>query len=302
VYYGAEFTALGNEPTQKEHINSLVAVFREVRRVLRPDGTFWLNYGDMYYKGKEKHKGLPAKEKHRGLPATAMRLALAMIDDGWILLSTNIWHKPNAHPQPVKRHPALDFEYVFQFAKSEQPYFDYVGVMQDAKCGGKRRLRTVWSINKASKTGIKHVATMPEELVDLLLRASAPVVGCCSECGAPWRRVVRRVFRGKHPVECRDQLIRCGRSGGTQRITLDQTEKTEWKTLGFEPGCSCFGDTVPGRVLDPFVGSGTTLMAAQKYFLDGVGIDINELYVRDARLKLEAQHRANGKKRSHKNE
>ena len=135
---------IGLEPTLAEHIANIVDVFRELRRVLRDDGTAWLNYGDAYagsgkglngdgtigvinsdkqasntgsLTGRKTDTGIPAKSL-MGLP---WRVAFALQDDGWILRSAIVWHKPNPMPESVSDRPTSAYENVFLLAKSNVP-------------------------------------------------------------------------------------------------------------------------------------------------------------------------------------
>jgi DNA modification methylase len=101
---------IGIETNLAEYISHLVRVFRELRRVLRSDGTLWLNLGDKYL-----------DNQLLGLP---WRVAIALIEDGWFLRSDVIWHKPNAMPSSVKNRPTTDHEYIFMFSKSKSYYYD----------------------------------------------------------------------------------------------------------------------------------------------------------------------------------
>ncbi len=102
---------IGLEQTPEAFVSELVAVFREVRRVLRDDGTLWLNLGDSYGQGKQL----------RGIP---WRVAFALQADGWYLRSDIIWHKPNPMPESVTDRPTKSHEYLFLLAKSERYYYD----------------------------------------------------------------------------------------------------------------------------------------------------------------------------------
>ena len=151
---------LGLEPTPEEFVNNLVEVFREVKRVLRDDGTVWLNLGDSYagsngsrgitentpsvksgdtllserIKGRNftEHKdgGMPIISpksiglKHKDLVGIPWRVALALQSDGWYLRSDIIWHKPNPMPEPVKDRPTKSHEYIFLITKSAKYYYD----------------------------------------------------------------------------------------------------------------------------------------------------------------------------------
>ena len=101
-----EVAEIGREKDYKEYITRLVDVFRILRNKLKEDGVFWLNLGDTY-RNKEQ----------LGIP---WRVALALQNDGWILRSDIIWHKPNAMPSSVKDRPTVDHEYVFMFSKSKK--------------------------------------------------------------------------------------------------------------------------------------------------------------------------------------
>ena len=101
---------IGIEENPDEYINRLLEIFDEVKRVLKEDGTLWINLGDKYIDGSLA--GLPWK------------LALALKERGWILRSDIIWYKPNAMPSSVKNRPTTDHEYMFLFAKSSKYYYD----------------------------------------------------------------------------------------------------------------------------------------------------------------------------------
>jgi len=134
----------GLEPTIEDYIRNMVAVFREARRVLRNDGTLWLNIGDRYgstrpggFDGStlasrgqigvsQKVEGFREKDL-LGLP---WRLALALQADGWWLRADCIWHKPNAKPESVKDRPGVAHEYVFLLTKSERYFYDWWAVRE----------------------------------------------------------------------------------------------------------------------------------------------------------------------------
>ena len=141
---------IGLESSPAEHVERLMAVFAEVRRVLRDDGTLWVNYGDTYsfsadkrtwtphgkqasntaslHLGARKAEGLPGKNL-LGLP---WRLAFALQDDGWYLRSDIIWHKPNPMPESVKDRPTRSHEYLFLLSKRAKYYYDHEAVREPA--------------------------------------------------------------------------------------------------------------------------------------------------------------------------
>ena len=114
--YGAE-GQLGLEETPEEYVDRMVDIFREVKRVLRDDGTLWLNLGDSY---SSAGSGL----KPKNLVGIPWRVAFALQDDGWILRSDIIWSKPNPMPSSVSDRPTTAHEYVFLLSKSPKYFYD----------------------------------------------------------------------------------------------------------------------------------------------------------------------------------
>ncbi|HET7080184.1 MAG TPA: site-specific DNA-methyltransferase [Chloroflexia bacterium] len=176
---------IGLEATVQAYIAALVAVFAEVRRVLRPDGTLWLNIGDSYTSGgrtwRAPDKKNPARAmttrpptpdglKPKELTGIPWRLAFALQDAGWYLRSDIIWRKPNAQPESVKDRPTRSHEYLFFLTKSERYYYDPQTVREQ----NDRQLRDVWDINTYPLPDV-HFATFPPKLVEpCLLLASRP--------------------------------------------------------------------------------------------------------------------------------
>ena len=130
---------IGLEATPEEYVEKLVQVFREVRRILRPDGTLWLNIGDSYTSGGRKTRDydqkLPARAmdqrpktpegmKPKDLIGIPWLLAFALRSDGWYLRQDIIWHKPNAIPESVRDRCTKSHEYIFLLSKSERYRFD----------------------------------------------------------------------------------------------------------------------------------------------------------------------------------
>ena len=116
--YG-EADQLGLEDTPEEFVDNLVKVFREVKRVLRDDGTVWLNLGDSYMLNKQ-------------LACIPFKVALALQADGWYLRQDIIWHKPNPMPESVKDRCTKAHEYIFLLSKSPKYYFDNEAIKEDS--------------------------------------------------------------------------------------------------------------------------------------------------------------------------
>lgn len=243
---GGWYGQLGLEPTFQGYIQHLVAVFEEVRRVLRPDGTLWLNLGDSY--AGPHTEGLKPKDLI-GIP---WRVAFALQDAGWWLRSDVVWDKPNAMPESVRDRPTKSHEYVFLCTKSEHYYYDPDAIKEPKRVRyessedeARRNKRTVWPINYKPFKGA-HFAVFPPGLPETCIKAGTSEKGACSECGAPWSR-----------------------------------DGVEWKRP-----CSCEGELVPCLVLDPFAGSGTTLMIAKGLRRDFLGIELSEYYINLANERI----------------
>ena len=180
---------VGAETDVRSYISDLVAIFREVRRTLRDDGTLWLNIGDSYTSGgrtwrdaDDKNKGramsyrapTPEGLKPKDLIGVPWRLAFALQDDGWYLRTDIVWNKPNCQPESVKDRPTRSHEYVFLFSKSEKYFYDWAAVTEpalDAKQKSKNR-RSVWNINTEPYAG-SHFAVYPRQLVRLCVSAGS---------------------------------------------------------------------------------------------------------------------------------
>jgi DNA modification methylase len=147
--YNGEEKQLGLEDTPEEFVENLVKVFREVRRVLRDDGTVWLNLGDSYSSGGrttttnqslrgDKDYGVTRPKPSKGIKPKDLvgipwRVAFALQQDGWYLRQDIIWHKPNPMPESVKDRCTKAHEYIFLLSKSPKYYFDNEAIKEDAK-------------------------------------------------------------------------------------------------------------------------------------------------------------------------
>lgn len=184
--YGIE-NQIGAEEDIEEYISDLVAVFREVRRTLKEDGTLWLNIGDSYTSGNRKWRDSDKKNPARGMsyrPPTPeglkpkdligvpWKLAFALQADGWYLRSDIIWNKPNCQPESVKDRPTRSHEYVFLFSKSLKYYYNHQAIKEPAQNGKKKNRRTVWNIN-TEPFKEAHFAVFPPELVKVCLLAGS---------------------------------------------------------------------------------------------------------------------------------
>lgn len=177
---------IGAEMELNEYIEHVTAVFREVRRLLRADGSLWLNIGDAYTSGnrtwrdtdkKNPARGMsyrpptPAGLKPKDLVGIPWKLAFALQQDGWYLRSDIVWYKPNCQPESVKDRPTRSHEYVFLLTKSEDYYYDCSAIREATQAkSGTRNKRTVWSVNTEPFPDA-HFATFPPSLVEPMVLA-----------------------------------------------------------------------------------------------------------------------------------
>lgn len=201
---------IGAEESPEAYVAELVAVFREVRRVLRADGTLWLNLGDSYAGGGGYAPNAPANQQRdsgewsgplnaaskdrraaREKPAAARRVpdglqpkdmlaipwrtALALQSDGWVLRSEIIWHKSATMPEAATDRPTRTHEHVFLLAKSRQYFYDADAISEPTIDGlGRRNARTVWTVAPQPFKGA-HFATFPPALIEPCVFAGSRV-------------------------------------------------------------------------------------------------------------------------------
>lgn len=186
--YGVE-GQIGAETDVRHYVKDLVSLFREVRRTLKSDGTFWLNVGDSYTSGGRTWRDNDAKNKGRGMGYRAptpeglkpkdligvpWRLAFALQEDGWYLRTEIIWNKPNCQPESVKDRPTRSHEYLFLLSKSEKYFYDWEAIQEptaESKSTSKNR-RSVWNINTEPYPG-SHFAVYPRQLARLCVLAGS---------------------------------------------------------------------------------------------------------------------------------
>ena len=180
----AEENQIGAEPEPALYIERLTAIFDQVRRVLRDDGTLWLNLGDSYTSGNRATRApdkknpvramnyrarTPKGMKPKDLVGIPWMVAFALRDAGWYFRSDIIWEKPNCMPESVKDRPTRSHEYMFLFAKSLRYHYD----SSKARVNGRNR-RTVWSVPTEPFSGA-HFATFPPTLIEpCILTGSIP--------------------------------------------------------------------------------------------------------------------------------
>lgn len=243
--YAGSKTQVGGEKTPGEYVARMTAIFEEARRVLKSSGSLWLNIGDKYVDNRQL-----------GMP---WRVALAMIDAGWILRSDIIWQKPNAMPSSVKTRPTVDHEYVFFFTKSPDYYYNADAI---------REPHVTFSENSKMKGGRNHFGK----------RGSTPESGKNGGSNnlhdARWDQAFHPLGRNKRTVW---SIPLSKYRGAHFAVFPEQLVKN----------CILAGCPEQGVVLDPFSGSGTTAFVAKQLGRRYVGIDCVPEYCALAKTRLQ---------------
>ena len=250
---------IGLEETPDAYVQKMVEVFREVRRVLRDDGTVWLNLGDSYANGGRAARDADDKLLERGmnmrpddgakpkdLLGIPWRVAFALQSDGWYLRQDIIWHKPNPMPESVKDRCTKAHEYVFLLSKGPRYYFDAEAIKEPALSELQPRKRpNGLSVEDGKKTG-----------------AYRPNCGVSETRNrrSVWT-VATRPYKGAHFATFPPDLIR---------------------------PCILAGCPKDGTVLDPFGGSGTTAQVAIEEGRSAILLELNEKYVELALSRIAA--------------
>jgi DNA modification methylase len=286
--------SIGLEKTPEEYVANIVGAFREVWRVLRPDGTLWLNLGDCYHgsggengngglgvdtseqhglyrRNPRKNKGNVAEHavnrarRGKNLAGIPWRVAFALQADGWYLRSDIIWHKPNPMPESVTDRPTKAHEYLFLLAKQPRYYYDAEAIKEPA--GG-------WNGSNF------------DDARDLEIR---PTTG-----RKPRESKKRGEFNGKTNALPGREAFRA--------ITETRNRRDVW-TIPTQPyrgahfatfpeklvePCILAGSPVNGLILDPFCGSGTTGAVARRLGREFIGIDMSMKYLKLASERIGA--------------
>jgi DNA modification methylase len=272
--YGKE-EQIGQEETPDRYVAKMVEVFREVRRILREDGTVWLNLGDSYArqggtKGKPRHwDGREADAmkdmatfrnladeiglKPKDMVGIPWRVALALQSDGWYLRQDIIWNKPNPMPEAVTDRCTKAHEYIFLLSKNQRYYFDNEVIREPSVTPTDGR--GSWEERKKDGHPMRYgMANRGDGFK--MPSISAPNGGRNKR--SVWT-VTTKPFRGAHFATFPKDLI--------------------------EP-CVLAGCPEGGTVLDPFTGSGTTCVVALKNNRRFVGTELNPDYIKIARTRI----------------
>ena len=260
--YNDEEDQIGIEQSPEDFVDNLVEVFREVHRVLRDDGTLWLNLGDSYYnyrpgKGQELVKQSVSKKK-QDLPSTCARrgnklnglkekdligipwrVAFALQADGWYLRQDIIWNKPNPMPESVKDRCTKSHEYIFLLTKNPKYYYDNDSIKEPARNWGTRDRSKMR--NGTTDPKLKHHGLQGKGWEENPKKNKRSV----------WT-VNTKSYKGAHFATFPPDLIR---------------------------PCILAGCPTGGTVLDPFGGSGTTAQVALENDRNAILCELSEEYI-----------------------
>lgn len=264
---------LGLEKTPEEYVANMVKVFSEVRRVLKPEGTLWLNLGDSYYGGGWKGsqtsldgtkqatnvgthdgKNMTKDARHpviktKDLVGIPWAVAFALRQDGWYLRQDIVWAKPNPMPESVTDRCTKAHEYIFLMAKSQRYYCDMEAVKEDAKDAESYKGRKFG----AAKAIIEHNAR-PNYTPNSIDRGN-------EADGKTYEKVNKR---------------------SVWTVTTKPYKEAHFATYPeelIEP-CVKAGCPEGGVILDPFFGAGTTGVVAEKWGRNCIGIELNPEYIK----------------------
>jgi DNA modification methylase len=275
--YGAT-GQLGLEPTPEQYVGNMVEVFREVRRVLRDDGTLWLNLGDSYVSTAPGTRNAPMPKgsltnadqwanvrpltptglKPKDLVGIPWHVAFALQADGWWLRSDIVWAKPNPMPESVMDRPSRAHEYVFLLAKSERYFYDADAIREPLSA----KTLTTFGTGRHSKGTDALGKIASHNWTESVPERRPRLDGNGGYAGANRRdvwTVATQCFAEAHFATFPEALV------------------TPCVLAGSRPG---------DLVLDPFAGSGTTGVVALRHGRRFVGVELSPAYCAMARRRI----------------
>ena len=244
--YGVD-SQIGLEQMPEEYVTKMVEVFREVRRVLRDDGSLWLNLGDSYGKGKQM-LGIPWK------------VAFALQDDGWYLRQDIIWSKPNPMPESVRDRCTKSHEYIFLLTKSKRYYYDHDAIREPHT--GEAAKAVTMGYKEVGKRGVN--SSVRRGLTDGQATQFSKK-GHSGYFGADGNCLLNPLGKNKRSV------------WSVPTRSVKGAHFATFPPALIEP-CILAGCPVDGIVLDPFAGSGTTAEVSAQNGRDSVMIELNPEY------------------------
>jgi DNA modification methylase len=306
---------IGLEQSPKSYLAKIVKAFRRIRTWLKPSGTVWINLGDSYAVSgrgpppppnstihlagshnpeatrrchEERAKEYPPRRpavgfKPKDLMGMPWRVALALQADGWYLRCDIIIDKRNSMPETAKDRPTRCHEYMFLMSKSERYWYDYEAIKEPVSGGSHARKTQVsgWASGPGSHRTLDHAATKDEGRSASGMKTSAKFGH-----DRGWRKTLRNADDPKDLRKNKRSVWTISNCGfhGDHYATFSE---------GMIEPCILAGCPPDGVVMDPFVGSGTTGVAAVRLGRRFIGIDISPKYVEMARQRIAAEPVAN---------
>lgn len=279
----------GLEATPAEYVDKMVIIFREVRRVLRDDGTLWLNLGDSYSHGgcgarnterwpkqsRNDHRIVHSKKnsgvKPKDLMGIPWRVAFALQDDGWYLRQDIIWHKTNPMPESVRDRCTKAHEYMFLLSKNQNYYFDADAISEP--CSPSSHARLSQDVQKQIGSLRANGGTRIHRPMKAVGRKFDPAKGNKNNPSFDAAMAIMPEKRNKRSVWTVSTKPFKGAHFATFPADL------------IEP-CVAAGCPAEGYILDPFFGAGTTGVVANAKGRHCVGIELNPAYVELCKTRL----------------
>jgi DNA modification methylase len=302
---------LGLERTLAEHLAAMVAVFAEVRRVLKPTGTLWLNYGDCYATSPNGRSAADTKRlggddrtfrdkpfstvqgllKPKDLCMVPNRLAIALQEDGWWVRSEIIWAKPNPMPESVHDRPATSHEKVFLLSKAPRYFYDAEAGRQGLKPSSLSRLaQNVEALRGSDRARAGGKTNGRMKAVGGRMKVRASDLACPRHAGGVNHTGIEATPRGE------GRNLRNFEPAPVQVWPIATRPFSEAHFATFPPElverCLKVGCPPGGHVLDPFGGAGTTAVVADAMGFDCTLIEINPDYAAIAERRIAAQRQS----------
>ena len=280
---------LGMESHIDDWVQSLRDVMSEVARVLVPTGTVWLNVGDSY--STHSREGAPRKS----LLLAPHRLAIALVEDGWIVRNAAVWAKTNTVPSSVRDRLSNKHEVIFLLSRQPHYFFDLDSLREPHTSRIPKPRKAPPNRSDGARPAWLGPNSDSDRGLDALHAAGLRGHPLGKNPGDVWHLSVSQ-FRGAHFATYPEVLARRMVTAGTPRMRCSSC-RTPWiqrlvrkghtaTRRPPRPTCRCEARAEPGIVLDPFMGSGTTAISAAKLGRDWLGIDINPDFVELAENRI----------------
>lgn len=286
---------LGQEKTPEEYVERLVSIMKEVKRVLREDGTFWFNIGDGYCKKAIKSSYL----KPQDLIGIPWMVALALRKDGWYIRSDIIWKKTNPQPESVTTRPSKSHEHLFLLTKSTKYFYDAEIIKENQKEISIRRAYSKNKVKDRKDYGDPNYAISGEAQNKTYEKLRKKIDNL--EEGETLKCNKKDVWefgtaseKAKHFAIFPENLVRPCIQAGSSTGGCCPKCSVPWKRIAnhgypsdWQSACNC-GKKEPNRcaILDPFNGTGTTGKVAYELDRNYLGIELNPQYIECTRNAL----------------